>query len=218
MVIRQARLIALLLNATILALALASMVLLGFDTPFLTVPGKGLLDTRGAALTYIGYATLLSLAFDRAARVRRWRRNIVRAGSAFATSWIGALTLIVLMQLIAWAQALGHPIARDPAIAVAVALLVLAKANFLPKSRPAWLNGTTLPLFARDPVVWRRVHRASATRMVAIASVIVLSAALLPAASLLKPLVSWLLAIEFCFATSHGLWLGGLPWARRALP
>jgi hypothetical protein len=215
MVIRQARLIALLLIATIVASALASMALLGFDTPFLMVEGRGVLNTQQAALTCVGYATLLSLVFDYAARVRRWRRNVVRAGSALAASWIGALTLIVLMQAIAWAGTLGHPIARDPALAVAVALLVLTKANFLPKSRPAWLNGTTLPLFARDPVVWRRVHRASAIRLVAIALVIILSVALLPSASPLKPFVSWLLTVEFCFATLHGVRLGGLPWARR---
>lgn len=35
-------------------------------------------------------------------------RNFVRTGSALAASWIGAVTLIVLMQSITWAGALGH--------------------------------------------------------------------------------------------------------------
>jgi hypothetical protein len=216
MVIRHARLIALLLVATIAASALASVLWLGADAPFLTVRGKSVLDTRQAALACIGYATLLSLIFDRAARVRRWRRNIVRAGGAFATGWIGVLALILLAQGIAWAQALGHPIAREPALATAAALLVLAKANFLTKSRPAWLNGTTLPLFACDPIVWRRVHRASALRLTAIGVAIILCVILLPAGPALRPIITWLLAIEVGLATLHGLWLGGPSWARRA--
>ncbi len=220
MAIRQARLIALFLIATIVGLALASVACFGPAAPFFVVRGQHgaerTLNAREAGLSCVGYAVVLSVAFDRAARMRRWRRNIVRAGGAFATGWIGVLALIVLVQSIAWADALGHPVAREGAMASAVAILVLLKANFLPKSRPAWLNGTTLPIFAFDPAVWRRVHRASAFRLTAIACAILLSVAVLPQGSSLKPIVTWLLAIEVGIASLHGLWLGGPPWRRRA--
>jgi len=217
MVLRQARLIALLLLATIAALALASVVWLGPQAPFVTL-GHGktprLLDTRQAALVAVGYALVLSLVFDRAARVRRWRRNIVRAGGAFATAWVGALALILLTQLMGWAQALGHPVAREAAFAAAVALLLLLKANFLPKSRPAWFNGTTLPIFAADPAVWRRVHRASALRLLAIGAAILIAVAAMPSSPLLRPLVTGLLLFELTLATAHGVLLGGLARVR----
>lgn len=213
MAIRQARLIALLLVVTIALLALASVVWFGADTPF---PNGSGLNTRQAAASSVGYALLLSLVFDRAARMRRWRRNIVRAGSALAAGWIGTLSLILLMQWIAWAEALGHPIARQSALAIAIALVVLAKANFLPKSRPGWLNGTTLPPFASDPLVWRKVHRASAIRLTSIAAGILLCVGCVPGRPDLLPVINWLLAVELALATVHGLWLGGLPWSRGA--
>lgn len=220
MVIRQARLIALLLIGTVTVLALASVIWFGPDAAFLSIRGAGdaarrTLSTREAALGCIGYAAVLGLIFDRASRVRRWRRNIVRAGTVFATSWIGILALIVMAQMIAWAQALGHPIARESAFAVAVALFALLKANYLPKSRPAWLNGTTLPLFAPQPSVWRRVHRASALRLCAIACGILFCLAALSPGPGLRSAVIWLLAIEVGLATLHGLWLSGPPWSRR---
>lgn len=216
MVVRQARMIALLMLATIAASALGAVVWFGPNTPFVKMQSGVVLSTACAALTHVGYALLLSLAFDRAARVRRWRRNIVRAGGTFAVTWIGVLTLILVVQSIAWSQALGHPIDREAALATAVALLVLLKANLLPKSRPAWFNGTTLPFFAQDTAIWRRIHHASAIRLAGIAATILLCVALLPGGTTLRPIVGWLLGIEVGIATLHGLWLGGPPWSRSA--
>lgn len=194
MALRQARLIAFLLLATIVALALASALWLG--------PAA-----HHTALFAVGHAVVLSAVFEGAARVPRWRRNVVRAGSTFATAWVGALALVVLTLLIDWAGAIGRPVAREPALACAVAILVLIKANFLPKSRPAWFNGTTLPIFAADPAVWRKVHRASAWRLVAIGIAILIAAACAPVA-MLRPLATGLLLAELALATLHGLLLG----------
>lgn len=221
MAIRQARLIALLLIATIVVGAVASVLWFGPHAPFLVVHTRAdgalgqQLDTSHAAVALVGYAVLLSFAFDRAARVRRWRRNLVQAGATFATAWISGLTFIVLAQWIAWAEALGHPVAREPAMATGIAFLVLLKANFVPKSRPAWFNGTTLPLFAPNTYVWRRVHRASALRLTVIAGIILSCVVFRSSGLELKLIVSWLLGIEIVLATLHGLWLGGLPWHRR---
>jgi hypothetical protein len=87
-----------------------------------------------------------------------------------------------------------------------IGLLLLFRANLLPKSRPAWFNGVALPVFAGRSDIWRRVHRASAFRLIGIAVIALLLAALRPAG--IDPLVpiALLLAAELVIASTHG-WL-----------
>lgn len=212
MAIRQTRIIAFLLVGTITVLGCLSILVLGRDTIFVVARDRAgdvrLSLTAGqAALSYVGYAVLISLAFDRLWRLRRWKRNVIRAGGAFAMGWLGALTLIVTSQIIAWAQVLGRPIDRDAAFAAVVALLILLKANLIPKSRPAWLNGTTLPLFAWDPAVWRHIHRFSAVRLLAIGTCLIALAVAHPAGLDLRSMTVLLLMAEVSVTSAHGLWL-----------
>jgi hypothetical protein len=201
MAFRQTRLIARLLLATVLALAAATILWCGPDA-------------GGAALTWSVYAICWSFLFDRAARARRWRRNLLRAGDAFALSWIGTLAMVLTMQAITLAEAAGHPIDRRRAFAALVALLLLAKANALPKSRPAWFNGVTLPPFAPDRATWRRVHRASAVRLAALGAATLAVACLGPRGADPLPWTMRLLVVELGLATLHGLWLSRPPPAR----
>ena len=221
MVVRQTRMIALLLVATIIVAGLAAIWWFGPQARFVVAHDRAgnvrfALSSERAAVLYIVYAAGFSLVLDRASRIRRWRRNIVRAGGAFAIGWLGALTLVLASQAMAWAQALGRPIDRDTGFAVAVALIVLLKANLLPKSRPAWFNGTALPLFAPDPVVWRRVHHASALRLTAVAVSILVLAATHPPALDLRSTVLWLLIGEISLATVHARYLSGASCRRAA--
>lgn len=209
MVVRQARLTARLLLATIFALALWSLLRFGPDQ---ILPGR-LTGSAGepvwrAALRYPGAALLWTLVYEAAARVPRWRRNIVRAGNVFATAWVGTTTLILAAQATALAAASGYPIDRSATLAVVIALLLLFRANLLPKSRPAWFNGVALPVFAGRSDVWRRVHHASALRLIAVAGVALLLAFVRPAG--LEPLraIGLLLFAELVIASAHGLWLG----------
>jgi len=210
--IRQARLIAFLLVGTIAVLGLLSVLWLGPDTSFVVARDHDgrtqfSLTTGHTAVLYTGYAALLSLVFDRIWRLRRWKRNIVRAGGAFAMGWIGGLTLILTSDIIAWVQALGRPVDRDAAFTAVVAMLVLLKANLIPKSRPAWLNGTTLPVFAWNPAVWRHVHRFSAMRLLAIGLSLLVLAILHPPWLDIRSVTVWLLTAEVSLASAHGLWL-----------
>ena len=205
MVVRQTRLIAALLLATIVAIAGGMVLWLCADHPI----AVGLHNIRAgrAALTFIGYAGLWSFAFDRATRVKRWRRNVLRAGGVLVTSWIGLLVLVLALQMMALAEAVGHPVDRDAGYAAVVAILLLVKANLLPKSRPAWFNGVALPIFAGDPVIWRRVHRASALRLAALGVGTLLVTIVRPPGIEPLPIVMRLLMAELIIASLHGLWL-----------
>jgi hypothetical protein len=79
------------------------------------------------------------------------------------------MTLILAAQGIALAGGLGYRVDRSAALAAVIGLILLYRANLLPKSRPAWFNGVALPVLAGNSEVWRRVHRASAFRLIAIA-------------------------------------------------
>lgn len=209
MVVRQARLTALLLLATIVALAAWSLLHFGPDYPLAPgLPGAAPQPAGRAALLYPGWALLWTLAYERAVRAKRWRRNVVRAGNVLATAWVGTMTLILAAQATLLARALGYEVDRSAALAVVIGLILLYRANLLPKSRPAWFNGVALPVFAGNSEVWRRVHRASAVRLIAIALAALALAILRPAG--LDPLgtIGWLLIAELIIASAHGVWLG----------
>jgi uncharacterized membrane protein len=118
------------------------------------------------------------------------------------------MTLILAGQAIVLAGGLGYQVDRNAALAAVVGLILLYRANLLPKSRPAWFNGVALPIFAGNSDVWRRVHRASAYRLVAIAVLALFLAAIRPAGvDPMRPILILLLA-ELVIASGHGLWLG----------
>jgi uncharacterized membrane protein len=209
MVVRQARLTALLLLATIVALAAWS--LLHFGPGHLLParrPGGAPEPAWHTALLYPGAALLWTFVCETAARLRRWRRNVARAGNVFASAWVGTMTLILAGQAIVLAGGLGYQVDRNAALAAVVGLILLYRANLLPKSRPAWFNGVALPIFAGNSDVWRRVHRASAYRLIAIALLALFLAAIRPAGvDPMRPILILLLA-ELVIASGHGLWLG----------
>lgn len=209
MVIRQARLTALLLLATIVALAAWSRLHFGPDYPLPSgLPGGSTQPVWQAALLYPAWALLWTFACEAATRARRWRRNVVRAGNVLATAWVGSMTLILAAQATLLARALGYGIDRSAALTAVIGLILLFRANLLPKSRPAWFNGVALPVFAGNSEIWRRVHRASAVRLIAIALAALALAILRPAG--LDPLstIGWLLIAELILASGHSLWLG----------
>ena len=105
----------------------------------------------------------------------------MRAGNVLATAWVGTMTLILAAQATLLAGALGYEIDRNATLAAVIELILLFRANLLPKSRPAWFNGVALPVFAGNSDVWRRVHRASAVRLIAIALAALALAILRPA-------------------------------------
>jgi hypothetical protein len=209
MVVRQARLIARLLLATIVALA--GWSLLHFGPDHLLPPrlaGGAPMPVWREALLYPGMALLWTLACEVAARSRRWQHNILRAGNVFATAWISTTTLILAGQATTLAAGLGMAVNRSAALAAVIGFILLFRANLLPKSRPAWFNGVALPVFAGNSEVWRRVHRPAAFRLIGIAAVAFLLAADPPAG--VDPLAAtgWLLLAELIIASAHGLWLG----------
>ena len=209
MVVRQARLTARLLLATIAALACWSLFHFGPHhlLPPLR-PGGAPQPVWQASLLYPGLALFWTLAFEAAMRLRRWRRNLARAGNVFATAWIGAMALILAAQGTALADALGYRVDRSATLAAVIGLILLYRANLLPKSRPAWFNGVALPVFATSSQVWRRVHHASAFRLIAIGLAALALAILKPAGVDPLPIIGWLLGIELLLASAHALWLG----------
>jgi hypothetical protein len=209
MVVRQARLTAQLLLATIVALAAWSLLHFGPEYPLTPhSPGGAPQPVWRAALLYPAWGLLWTLVCEAAARARRWRRNVVRAGNVLATAWVGTTTLILAAQATLLARALGWEIDRSAALAAVIGVILLYRANLLPKSRPAWFNGVALPVFAGNSDVWRRVHRASAVRLAVIALAALALAIFRPAG--VDPLTTtgWLLAAELIIASGHGLWLG----------
>jgi hypothetical protein len=209
MVVRQARLTARLLLATIVALALWSLLHFGprYTLPP-RLPGGMPQPVWRAALVYPGLALAWMLICEAAARARRWRRNLLRAGSVFATAWITTLALILAGQATAYAEALGFAVNRSASLAAVIGLILLYRANLLPKSRPAWFNGVALPVFTGSAEIWRRVHRAAALRLVAMATIALWLAVAAPAGVDPLAAIGLLLVAEFLIASAHGLWLG----------
>lgn len=208
MVVRQARLTARLLLATIVALALWSLLHFGPEHLLPSRrPGGAPMPVRQAALLFPGIALLWILVCETAARARRWRRNLVRAGSVFATAWIATPALILAGQATLLASGFGLAVDRSASLTAVIGVILLFRANLLPKSRPAWFNGVALPVFAADPHIWRRVHRAAALRLLGLGATAFLLAAAAPTG--LDPLatIGWLLAAELLIASAHGLWL-----------
>ena len=212
MVLRQTRLTARLLFGTILALAAFTLLQFGPDH---LVPGRPgpdgtpiLLPAWQAVIRTCLVATLMMLAHEQASRVKRWRRNIIRAGGVFATSWIGSLTLTVAIQIMQLAEAFGYAVNRGTGYGTVIGVLILFRANLLPKSRPAWFNGVALPIFASRTDVWCKVHRASAVRLMIIGLGALALAAFAPrGVDPVGPIIVLLLA-EVALSTLHALWLG----------
>jgi hypothetical protein len=126
MVFRQTRLTARLLYATILSVEAASLLYFGPDhllqsrhdgAPALTV----LQSAIRTALTGL----LMMLAHEQAARVKRWRRNIMRAGGVFATSWLGGLALALAIQVMRLAGALGYSVDQGAGYATVIGVILL---------------------------------------------------------------------------------------------
>lgn len=213
MAFRQTRLIARIVCAAILIVALAGTLILGDDKVMqvgsrTAAEGGRELSVTAAALLYSAYGLAWYFAHAQAARVKRWRRNILRAGGVFATSWIGSLTLILAIELMGFAAAAGYAVDRKAGYAAVIGMIVLVRANQLPKSRPAWFNGVALPVFASRPEVWRMVHRQSALRLLGIGLVAIGLAAIRPQGlDPVKPVLA-LLLLELAIATVHALWLG----------
>ncbi len=215
MVYRQTRLTARLLFATIVGLAALALIHLGPDH---LIPGRVRAEGQAGPPVPVWQGSLRAcllgllwmLAHEQAARVRKWRRNIVRAGGVFATSWLGSLTLILAIQIMQLASSYGYEIDAGRGYGTVVGVLVLFRANLLPKSRPAWFNGVAFPVFAGRADIWREVHRASALRLLAIGIVILALCAFAPAGVDLIGIIMMLLLLELALATAHALWLGAM--------
>jgi uncharacterized membrane protein len=219
LVLRQTRLTARLLFATILVLAAFMLAYFGPDHLIegRAKPGRepNLFPAWQMVLRTCLVATVTMLAHEQAARVKRWRRNIIRAGGVFATSWIGSLALALLVQSMQIAQGLGFDPDRSTGYAAALGLLILFRANLLPKSRPAWFNGVALPIFASRADIWCKVHRLAAIRLLVIGLAALGLAAFAPAdVDPVQPIVILLFA-ELALSTLHALWLGATTGPRK---
>jgi uncharacterized membrane protein len=107
--------------------------------------------------------------------------NIRRSSQAYLTAWIGALSLLALVQTAVTMMALGVWDAGPDApfhrlIAVAVSLLLVAIGNVLGKSRPNWFMGLRTPWTLSSDLAWERTHRLTG-RLVVIVGLAGLAAA-----------------------------------------
>lgn len=208
MVLRQAQSLAAAILVVIGVTALASVLLLGAGYPLVTISGAARpLTAFEAALALPIVALAYHKIYWRISRVRRWRRNLVRAGGAFATSWVGTIALLLAKQLTAVIVAVGVPVDQERTLAVVIGMLLLWRANLLPKSRPGWLNGVALPVFASDSTRWCLVHRYAAVRVAGIGGVALLLAFFAPAGFDVRTPIIVLLAAELLVANTHALLL-----------
>lgn len=208
MVLRQAQTLAVTLLAVIAVVAITSVVLLGASYPLVTLGVAARpLTAFEAALALPIVAGAYHLAYWRLSRVRRWRRNLVRAGGAFATGWVGTMALLLAKQLTAVIVAFGTPVDAERTLAVVIGMLLLWRANLLPKSRPGWLNGIALPVFAPDSTRWCLVHRYAAIRVAAIGAIAIIMAFYAPVGFDIRTPITALLIAELLVANTHALLL-----------
>jgi uncharacterized membrane protein len=125
-------------------------------------------------------ATLVLALLHWAPRLDPRRENVER----FQGDWRLMVNLVVLLFVVlegvVLGSALGWPIDPTRAIPVALALLLVAIGNYLPRTRSNWFIGIRTPWTMDSERVWRATHRVGGRAFV-VAGLLLIPAALLPA-------------------------------------
>ncbi|HYD53827.1 MAG TPA: SdpI family protein [Gemmatimonadaceae bacterium] len=93
--------------------------------------------------------------------------NVAKMRGAYDVVISATLTLMVVLQGVLLASALGLAVPVNRVVPAAVGLLLLVMGNVLPRARPNWWFGIRTPWTLSSDRVWARTHRVGGYAMAA---------------------------------------------------
>ena len=116
-------------------------------------PGEALLQPVGImALVYVVFRVLP--AFDPG------RANYDRFAGAFFTIRLATMGVVLAMEVMTVAVALGHSLPVNTWVMSAVGVLMIVLGNVMGKLRPNWFMGIRTPWTLSSKLAWSKTHRA----------------------------------------------------------
>ena len=159
-----------------------------------------------ALLWPAGVSVLIGALFAAIPRMEPFQERLEASAPLLRSVWIGTMLLMVYLQVMIAAPALGWTLGPD-LLQVGLGALLVMIGNSLPKSRPALLVGIRTPWTLRDTDNWIVTHRLGGKLMMIAGSVILLTAAtpLLPSQRVIVITVSGICAALMPFIYSWWL-------------
>ncbi len=135
----------------------------------------GFAEANSALLWPAAMSVLLGLLMAAIPRMEPLQDRLEASAPVLRASWIGVMLLMVYVQVMIAAPALGWTIGPDLLLAGVGVLLVMI-GNALPKSRPSYFVGIRTPWTLTDTDNWIATHRLGGKLMMAAGVVMVLAA------------------------------------------
>jgi len=129
-----------------------------------------------ALLWPAGMSVLIGALFAAIPRLEPFQERLEASAPLLRSVWIGTMLLMVYLQVMIVAPALGWTLGPD-LLQVGLGALLVMIGNSLPKSRPALLVGIRTPWTLRDTDNWIATHRLGGKLMMIAGSVILVTAA-----------------------------------------
>ena len=133
---------------------------------------------EGALLLPIVFAAVWALT-ELLPRIDPRRANFDKMRGAYDVSISAVLTMLLVLQGVILANALGHDVPINRVIPASLGVLLLVMGNLLPRARPNWWFGIRTPWTLSNDRVWARTHRVGGYCMAG-AGVVLLATAVAP--------------------------------------
>jgi len=172
-----------LLIATLLVAA--AMVAFAFYVAAQVPPGTelpthwnaaGQVDRHAPALQALlfppGIAVILGLIFAAVPFIEPMQNRLEDSAPVMRASWLGLLLLMVFVQLMVAAPALGWNLGPNLLLAILGGILIVID-KVLPKSRPGFFVGIRTPWTITDTDIWIATHRLGGKLMMLVGAVFV---------------------------------------------
>jgi uncharacterized membrane protein len=135
----------------------------------------GFAEATTALLLPAGLSVLVGLLLAAIPRLEPLQERLEASAPVLRAAWIGVMGLMVYVQVMIAAPALGWEIGIDLLLA-GVGILMVMIGNALPKSRPSFFVGIRTPWTLTDTDNWIATHRLGGKLMMGAGVVMVLAA------------------------------------------
>lgn len=135
----------------------------------------GVAEANSALLWPAGLSVLVGLLMAAIPRMEPLQDRLEASAPVLRASWIGVMLLMVYVQVMIAAPALGWNIGTD-LLLVGLGVMLVMIGNALPKSRPSFFVGIRTPWTLTDTDNWIATHRLGGKLMMGAGVVMVLAA------------------------------------------
>jgi len=136
----------------------------------------GEIDARAPALWALllpaGITVILGLVFAAVPFIEPMQDRLEGSAPVMRASWVGLLLLMVTVQMIEAAPALGWPLGPNLLLVILGGVLMVI-GNALPKSRPGFFVGIRTPWTITDTDIWIATHRMGGKLMMLVGAVFI---------------------------------------------